>query len=155
MIRNILVPTDFTEGSRAALEQAREFANVFDASLHVMHVVPDPFAAGAYMEMYAPPGPEYFDRLEEDARKRLDEFVAPLDKERFRVVLSTRSGVPSEQILDRLREEPPIDLVVMATHGRRGVSRMVLGSVAECVVRLAPCPVVTVRHKPGGAARAA
>ena len=156
MIKNILVPTDFSEGSKAALEHAKELAAAFGASLHVMHVIPYPFAAGAYMEMYAPPGPEYFEGLERDARARLDECVTPQDKTRYHAVTSTRSGNPSEQILERLQEEPKIDLVVMATHGRGGVSRLMMGSVAERVVRVAPCPVLTLNaHTHAGASAAA
>ena len=151
MIRNILVPTDFSEGSAAALEHARELAAAFGASLHLMHVVQNPFATGAYMEMYAPLGPEYFERLEADARARLEDCLSAQDKDRYRAVLATRSGVPAEQILERLREKPAIDLVVMATHGRGGVPRLVMGSVAERVLRAAPCPVMTVRERPRAA----
>jgi len=57
-------------------------------------------------------------------------------------------GVPSSEILDRLHEEPAIDLVVMATHGRGGVARLVMGSVADKIVRAAPCPVLTLREHP-------
>ena len=149
MIKNILVPTDFSDGSKTALAQACEIAAAFGASLHVMHVVPNPFAGGAYMEMYAPPGPEYFEQLDQEARARLDECLTAQDKDRYHAVLSTRSGVAAEQILERLREEPRIDLVVMATHGRGGVSRLMMGSVAERVVRAAPCPVLTLNGHAG------
>ena len=62
--------------------------------------------------------------------------------------MSTRLGNPAAEILDRLEEEPNIDLVVMATHGRGGVARLLMGSVTEKIIRSAPCPVLTLREHP-------
>lgn len=151
MIRNILVPTDFSEGSKAALSYARELATALGASLHVMQVVENPFAPGAFMEMYAPPPGDYFTDLEVQARARLDDCLSAEDKQKHRAVLTTRIGVPAHEILQRLQEEPPIDLVVMATHGRGGVARLMMGSVADKVLRGAPCPVMTVKDGPTAA----
>lgn len=146
MIRNILVPTDFSAGSEAALGRARELAAALGATLHVMHVVESPYAPGAFMEMYVPPPPEYFAGLEREARARLEQWLPAEDKVAFRAVLTTPKGVAAQEILERLDQEPKIDLVVMATHGRSGVARLMMGSVADKVVRGAGCPVVTVKE---------
>ena len=69
-------------------------------------------------------------------------------------MLSTRLGVPGSEILDRLGEDPKIDLIVMATHGRGGVARLVMGSVTDKIIRSAPCPVLTIREHPRRAGRA-
>ena len=128
-VKNILVPTDFSEGSAEAVHYAVDLARSLGATLHVMHVLENPFAPGAFMEMYTPPPPEYFTDMEKLAEQRLRDTVTPEQKQQVDVVLTTRLGVPTSEILDRLEEEPRIDLLVMATHGRGGVARMVMGSV--------------------------
>jgi nucleotide-binding universal stress UspA family protein len=156
MIKNILVPTDFSAGSQRALDRACELADALGASLHVMHVVEDPFAPGAFMEMYAPPPGEYFADLEVQALKRLEGCLSADQRRKHRVVLTARVGVPAQEILRRLNEAPKIDLVVMATHGRGGVARLMMGSVAGRIVQSAPCPVMTLRQLPtSGETRAA
>ena len=147
-ITNILVPTDFSVGSEEAVRYAFALASRLGASLHLMHVLENPFAPGAFMEMYAPPPPESLDDIERQAEERLRSSLTEEQKARVRVELSTRLGNPAAQILDRLEEEPRIDLVVMATHGRGGVTRLLMGSVTEKIVRAAPCPVLTLREHP-------
>jgi nucleotide-binding universal stress UspA family protein len=155
MIRNILVPTDFSAGSEIALAYAKELAGATGAALHFIHVVPNAFGPGAYSETYVPPPREYFEGLEKDARTRLEQWVPASDQRAFRAVLTAVVGAPSEEILARVTEEPPIDLIVMATHGRGGVARVVMGSVADQIVRRAPCPVLTVREDSKARARTA
>ena len=147
-IKNILVPTDFSAGSDQAISYAYELALVLGATLHVMHVLENPFAPGAFMEMYAPPPPDYFLNIESQADKKLRNALTREQLEQIDVVLTTRLGVPAAEILNRLNEEPRIDLVVMATHGRGGVARMMMGSVTEKIVRSSPCPVLTLREDP-------
>ena len=147
-IRNILVPTDFSAASQEAVRYAYELASGLGATLHVVHVLENPFAPGAFMEMYSPPPAEYFTDLERQAEDKLRTCLTEDERKRCRAVLTTRLGVPSAEILDRLGEEPAIDLVVMATHGRGGVARLVMGSVADKVIRAAPCPVLTMREHP-------
>lgn len=147
-IRNVLVPTDFSAASQEAVRYAYELASGLGATLHIVHVLENPFAPGAFMEMYSPPPAEYFTDLEHQAEERLRSCLTEEERQRSRAVLTTRLGVPSAEILDRLAEEPPIDLVVMATHGRGGVARLVMGSVADKVIRAAPCPVLTMREHP-------
>ena len=156
MIRNILVPTDFSAGSRDALNCARELAAALSARLHVLHVVEQTVAPNVYAELYVPPPSEYFEKLEAAAVARLEAWVPADDKVPFRVSFTVGLGAAAEEILRRIDGDPKIDLVVMATHGRHGVARLVLGSVAEQVVRAARCPVVTVKQGAGRpAARAA
>jgi universal stress protein A len=149
MIRNILVPTDFSDGSKAALASARELAGALGASLHLMHVVQNTFIGGGFGEIYAAPLPADLQAQEAAARANLDLALSEDDKVTLHAVVSTRTGSPAEEILHRLEEDPPIHLVVMATHGRGGVARLVLGSVADVVVRHAGCPVMTVKDHPG------
>ena len=146
MIRNILVPTDFSAASTDALNCARELAAALGARLHVLHVVEQTVAPNVYTELYIPPPSEYFQNLEAAARARLEAWVPAEDRIPFRVELSVGLGGAAEEILSRIEDEPKIDLVVMGTHGRHGVPRLVLGSVAERVVRGAGCPVVTVKE---------
>jgi len=142
---NILVPTDFSAGSDAALAAARQLCAALGATLHVLHVVPHSFVPGVYSEVYAPLPVAYFEGLVLDAQVRLERWVPDEDKEAFHTVLATRAGVPVDEILGRLAEEPKIDLVVMATHGRGGVARAMMGSVADQLMRRSPCPVMTVK----------
>lgn len=147
-IKHILVPTDFSAGSQEAVRYAYDLAVAIDATLHVMHVLENPFAPGAFMEMYTPPSPEYFLDMERQAESRLKAALSPDQQARVRAVLTTRLGVPATEILDRLQADPPIDLLVMATHGRGGVARFVMGSVTDKIIRSAPCPVLTIREHP-------
>lgn len=147
-IKNIFVPTDFSAGSEEAVRYAYDLALTLGARLHIMHVLENPFAPGAFMEMYAPPPPEYFLNIEGQAEERLRNTLTREQQEQLDVVLTTRLGVPATEILDRLAEEPRIDLVVMATHGRGGVARLVMGSVTDKIVRSSPCPVLTLREHP-------
>ena len=147
-ITNILVPTDFSEGSQEALRYAYDLAAALGATLHVVHVLENPFAPGAFMEMYTPPSPEYFVDMERQAESKLRGLLTPEEQQRVTVVLTTRLGVPASEILDRLKEEPKIDLLVMATHGRGGVARFVMGSVTDRIIRSATCPVLTMREHP-------
>ena len=147
-IKNILVPTDFSAGSQEAVRYAYDLAVALDATLHVMHVLENPFAPGAFMEMYTPPSPEYFLDMERQAEAKLKAALSADQQARVKAVLTTRLGVPATEILDRLQAEPAIDLLVMATHGRGGVARFVMGSVTDKIIRSAPCPVVTMREHP-------
>lgn len=148
VVKNILVPTDFSAASEGAVRYAYELAVSLNARLHVVHVLENPFAPGAFMEMYSPPPSEYFTELERQSDEKLQHSLTEEQKVRSGAVLTSRMGVPSSEILDRLEEDPKIDLVVMATHGRGGVARLVMGSVTDKVIRAAPCPVLTLREYP-------
>ena len=140
----ILVPVDFSDHSRRALDCAKTLAEKFDASLHLLTVVPDPFVLPNPGPWYVPLPPNYRDGLRKDAEAHLRELLAPADQTRFRAELAVVFGDPYAEIADYMKRAS-IDLVVMGTHGRGGLAHAVLGSVAEKVVRAAPCPVLTVR----------
>jgi nucleotide-binding universal stress UspA family protein len=119
-VREILFPTDFSEVSAQAARTAGEIARHFGARVHVLHVS-------------APGG---------DRVAGMDAAAAGLGPG-VHAVKRTASGVPARCIVD-YAAQAGIDVIVMGTHGRTGVSEVLLGSVAEAVVRLAPCAVLTV-----------
>ena len=143
-LNRILVPTDFSEPSAAAVKYGRALAEAFDASLHLLHVLEDPFIYAPTSEGYLPP-PHYFEEVDRAARERLSELLSAADREKFDAQLVTKKGSPFVEII-RYAKAHDIDLIVMGTHGRGPIAHMLLGSVAENVVRKAPCPVLTVRH---------
>ena len=149
-ITTILVPTDFSSSSAEALDYARRVAVAFGASLHLMHVIENPVVYGMYAEVYTGLPPGYLDGLDKAARTRLEAQLTPEEKDRFNAAFITRIGTPSQEILDYLAAHPEVGLVVMATAGRSGVARFVMGSVADKIVRGAPCPVMTVHPQHHG-----
>jgi len=145
-IKNILVATDFGEASDSALSYGRELAGRFGATLHVLNVVENFYVTTFGAETYAAFVPDIQRELETTARKRLDELLIDSDGSgpATRPVVTT-SGSPAYAIVDYARENR-IDLIVMGTHGRGALAQLMMGSVAERVVRIASCPVLTVRH---------
>ena len=136
--RKILCPVDFDDKSLAALDIASDIVRQNDGTLFVLHVTPfivQPAAIPMYVDLYR----------EEDARRRLDE-IAHKRLAGLKHQLLTRGGDPATAIL-KSEKRIAADLIVMATHGRRGFSRFFLGSVAEYVMRESNCPVLAVRHK--------
>ena len=147
-LKRILVPTDFSEASEAAVKYARAFAEAFNASLEVLHVMEDPFIYAPTSEGYVPP-PGLLEEMERTSRERLN-AVLPEDVQRkLRAEVVLKKGSPFVEIV-RYAREHEVDLIVMGTHGRGPIAHMLLGSVAEKVVRKAPCPVLTVRHPEHG-----
>ena len=146
---HILVPTDFQPASDAALRCARDIADRFGARLSLLHVVTDPKAAGFWTpEVYVPAGAETQERFLREARERLENALTPDDRVRFGAAIEARIGAVTEHIQDFAREQH-VDLIVMGTHGRRGLSHLLLGSVAEGVLRTAACPVLTTHAEAG------
>lgn len=144
-LKRVLVPTDFSQTSSAALQYGVELAATFGASLHVLHVITEPLHAT--WACYAP-GASFLgvvERFKSDAREHLEFLVPAEDVAAGRVVLATAWGDATDQIL-KYASEHDVDLIVCGTHGRQGWDHIALGSVAETVVRRAPCPVLTVRH---------
>ncbi len=148
--RHIGCPVDFSETSRAALEAAAELAARFDAELVLIHVSEEPAAIGPASIFAPPPAP----RRVETHRADLEAWVNEAGRGgRARVRSALVRGRPAEEII-RFAHEEHLDLVVMGTHGRRGFRHLLLGSVAEEVVRGAPCPVLVIRPpgaRPGAA----
>lgn len=145
-LKDILVATDFGEASDAALTYGRELARRFGGRLHVMHVVDDVFARSASIESYVATYPQIQRDVEEAARKQLSTLISTQIQPDIEVksVLVT-SNAPSLSIITYAKDTA-IDLIVMGTHGRGALAHLFMGSVAEKVVRMAPCPVLTVRH---------
>ena len=146
-LKNILVATDFSACSESAVEQGAALAAAFDASLHLLHIATAPLH-----EPWAgyTPGAEFVHivrRLETDGLQRLDRVAAGTGLPKNHLVLATAWGDPADEILKYAREHH-VDLVVCGTHGRRGWDHVIMGSVAERVLRLAPCPVLTVHGSP-------
>ncbi|HET6956617.1 MAG TPA: universal stress protein [Vicinamibacterales bacterium] len=137
VLKNILVATDFGPASDAALTYGRALAKAFGARLHLLHVAENNFLRPTIADPHA---------LNEAVHRRLDNCLVPEDRSelRARAVLKV-SDNPAEDISDYARDAS-IELIVVGTHGRTGVSHLLVGSVAERVVRTAPCPVLTVRH---------
>ena len=141
-ITRILVPTDFSADANAAFDYALALARKFDAPVHLVHVVEDPLAAGVWSsEIYTAEIAGLQVNLVRDAEQRLRRSVPDTAGT---VSTEVRTGNAAKQIVDAARETHA-DLIVMGTRGRTGVAHVIMGSVAERVVRLAPCPVLTLR----------
>jgi universal stress protein A len=142
-ITRILVPTDFSTTADAALDFAKSIARTFGASLHLVHVFEDPVVAGGFPEAFAPLPPNMRAALIDDANTQLANRVSDAERERFKATTKVVGGLGAAAIVEYAQEHD-IDLIVMGTHGRTGMAHLLIGSVAERVVRLAPCPVLTV-----------
>ena len=148
MFTRILVPMDFGDPSHAAFEYAKDLAASYGTSLHLVHVLEDPIVTGAFgAETYVPESPGTVAALRADAESRLDEFQAEAHHAGLRVTSEVLNG-PAAPTIVKAAGELAIDLIVMGTHGRTGIRHAVMGSIAERVVRLAPCPVLTVHASP-------
>ena len=151
-ITHILVPTDFSPASDAALVCARDLAQRYGARMSLLHVVTDPSALGVWTpEVYVPANTETQARFVREARDRLERALSADDRNRFAVTIDARIGDVAENILETAREQK-VDLIVMGTHGRHGLAHLLLGSVAERVLRDATCPVLTTHAEPQGQA---
>jgi nucleotide-binding universal stress UspA family protein len=138
-IKTILHPTDFSEPSTSAFEFACALARDRRARLIVLHVITSPLATLGGLEAL-PPGPEELNA--DEAKRQLETVQCPdssVPLERRLIV-----GEAADAIL-QVAAETRSDLIVMGTHGRSGVSRLLMGSVAENVLRKATCPVLTVK----------
>jgi universal stress protein A len=135
-LQNILVPIDFSDCSKKALGYAIPFAKQFGAELKLLHVV-EPYPA-------APEMTPYDCENVEDATRELEKLGKSLGNT-VPCSFSVRRGSPQSEIATAAREFDA-DLIIISTHGRKGLARMFLGSTTEKVVRFAPCPVLIVRE---------
>ena len=141
-IRHILAPTDFSDSSKKALSDAFELARTFGATLSLLHVLePSP-----YLGEFTLPnmGEELLGDLERQASAALAQVLPEAQQAKIEVTRAVAIGSPSQKIVETAEAEH-VDLILMATHGRTGLSHLLIGSVAERVVRTAPCPVLTIR----------
>lgn len=144
--KTILFPTDFSHTGDAALELATMLARDSGASLLIVHVEEPPLAYGGGELYYGIPEP-----ATEDLKKMLLEVKPSDPKVSYEHRLIT--GDPASAMV-KLAEEEGVDMIVLGTHGRTGLLRLLMGSVAEAVVRRAKCPVLTFKQPKGHAAHA-
>ena len=146
LLKKILVATDFSEPSDAALAYGRELARTFDAQLAVVHVADNLMTRAYGGDGFVFADPELQHDVEAAAERHLNALLCDEDRALLGaepVVLT--SNTPAFAIVDYASRHD-VDLIVMGTHGRGAVAHLLMGSVAERVVRTAPCPVLTVRH---------
>jgi universal stress protein A len=150
-IRTILVPTDFSDSARAALDWANEIAQAFDARIVLLHVVDLQYQLmpSGLLVVPTPIPQDVVRRAQAQARRALDAMAAKTPAVRQRLV---RKGHARDVIL-AVAGDAKADVIVMGTHGRHGVEHLFVGSVAEYVVRNAPVPVMTVRAPRRGRSR--
>jgi len=147
-LKKILVPTDLSEYSLAAMEFASTLAVMYAAKLYVLHVTGEAIPLLPSMHGMDIDIDVLKDRVQTDATHEVERFVHQRISPDLRPISVIRIGHPAVEI-KRFAEEEQIDLIVMATHGRTGLSHMLIGSVAEKLVRTSNTPVLTV--KPHGA----
>lgn len=136
----ILVPIQFSKRLPSSeLQLAREVARTHEATIILLHVIPISPAVGADAGLAA----QYYVEAEEDAKARLRK-LAQSRLRGFKVEIDVEVGEPADVIVKQAAKLRA-DLVIMAIHGREGIKRLLLGSVAEHVVRSCPCPTLTVR----------
>mgnify|MGYP006385252983 FL=1 len=144
-LKTVLVPTDFSDASESALRYGKGMARAFGASLHVVHVMEDLLAHAWAAEVYVASMPQLRDEIEKESRQRLGTLLTDGERAELRAETALLAGNPFLEIV-RYAKAHNIDLIVMGTHGRGPIAHMLLGSVAEKVVRKSPCPVLTVRE---------
>jgi len=142
-LQKILLPTDFSEYSAAATQYACELAIRFHAELHLLHAL-EIESASAPSFVMGLALPSYTQESQVAVEKAMTQVLDSHWPAERRVVRAIVEGSPKVEIIQYARQHD-IDLIVLATHGRTGLSHVLMGSVAEVVVRTAPCPVLTVR----------
>ena len=143
-LKNVLVATDFGEAAAAALAYGRELARTFNATLHVLTVADDVYVrlgGDAYVAVL----PDLQKDVEDSARRQLDALV-PDDAQTVVVKRAVITSSATAASVVQYARDLGIDLIIVGTHGRGTMAHLLMGSVAERIVRTAPCPVLTVRH---------
>lgn len=144
--KRILVPIDFSECSRVAVRQAIDLAEKYGAALELFHAYEPPYYVGdVLIQIPDKPALSVHDYIRESAQKLLDEMLSGIEGlDKVPHASDLVAGVPADAILEKC-QSVEYDLIVMGTHGRRGLSHLLMGSVAERVIRQAPCPVLVLR----------
>ena len=149
-IKNILLPTDLSSTSLSAADYAVELANQYNAKIHLLHVLEKtpPILAIRSLDLSQE---KILKSFEDEGRKSLESAVKKIQKNRIEelnIESVLKKGIDYEEII-KYSKEYKIDVIVIATHGRTGILRTLLGSVAEKVIRYAKCPVLVITpHKP-------
>ncbi len=147
VINSILAPTDFSKHAEGALRYACGLATRLGATLHLLHILPDVVVpVGPDPSLIAAVPPEYYKETEQQSRAALESLIQPDWPRPAHVVCDVKWGDPVNGVVS-YAEDHAVDMVVIATHGRSGLSHVLLGSVAERIVREAPCPVLTIRSR--------
>jgi universal stress protein A len=138
--KKILVPVDFDQSSLEALEIAAKLARQNDGTISVMHIVP--------VEMDVSGMPQYTELIKQQENLDRDKLLAIVKQylSEVKYEILDEMGSPA-QVIAEVATRLPADLIVMVTHGRRGLARLVEGSIAEKVLRIAPCPVLAIRNR--------
>jgi nucleotide-binding universal stress UspA family protein len=142
----VLVATDFSQPSETALEYGRTFARTFGATLHVIHVVENVFLRTAAGEFGVSEAGVVMQSLEEAARKQLEATVKEDDRRELNARTAVLNANSAALGIVSYAKEQGAAMIIIGTHGRGALSKLLMGSVAERVVRTAPCPVLTVHH---------
>jgi universal stress protein A len=146
-IRRVLAPTDFSSHSEGSVRFGCELADRLGAELHLLHVLSEVVVpAGPDPMLISSMPPEYYREVEDQSRQTLETLCGADWPKPDRIVSAVRWGDPVDEI-NAYATEAGVDLIVVATHGRTGFAHVLLGSVAERIVREAPCPVLTIRDK--------
>ena len=146
-LKRILFPTDFSRCANQALDHALHFAQKYSAELHILHAltlhVDEP-----QMSSFAGMTSENLHNWQNEVvQNKMQELLAKLNAGEVQVKTASKRGVSSAPTILEYAETNDIDLIVLGTHGRRGLGHLFLGSVAEELVRHAPCPVMTIREQ--------
>ena len=144
MFKKILCPVDFSEFTKDVIAYAADISKQYGAELHVLHVIPNLTYFTPYESFLTP---ENLVAIEKNIQDEVDrDFGKILKNVDIDVKKAVRTGVAFVEIIDYAKAEG-IDLIVMGTHGRSGIEHILIGNVAEKVVRKSPCPVMTIRPK--------
>jgi universal stress protein A len=142
--KNILCPIDFSDGSREAMHTAAKLAAESDGQVVLVHVWHPPYVSSSELSF----SDALTTQLRVDAEAQMERCKAELEASGARCASAeVMVGTPWDRIVERAGRDLTIDLIVIGTHGRTGIKRALLGSVAEKVVRHAPCPVLVVRSR--------
>ena len=147
-IKSILAPTDFSAHSEQAVRYACRLAERLDSELHLLHVLSEIVPAGPDPLLMPMMPAQFYKESEDRAQETLDRSLDPSWEKPAKVITAVRWGSPVESIVSYAVDHR-VELVIISTHGRTGLSHVLLGSVAERIVREAPCPVLTIRDRSG------
>jgi nucleotide-binding universal stress UspA family protein len=147
-IRKILVPIDFSTRSRRTADFARTLAGSLGATVHLVHVVEQPFTSGPRYRFHLPDTPARREHLYQRSRARLVDVAHPFRAEDIETSVEVRFGYPVEEIL-KAAVDYGADVIVMGSQGRSALQQLIVSGVSDEVIRRAPCPVLAVREHGG------
>ena len=143
VIKKVLLPIDFSKASTVLLPYAIDFAEKYGARLFIIFVAEDPFTYSGtpYIDLLPD---QYFEDMVPGAQRKMATFLADnISKVSLDVEGKVLTGHPAEEIINYAKQQK-IDLLIIGSHGFKGFEKFVFGSVAEKVIKMAPCPVLTI-----------